>query len=223
MQIVQLNKKVSVRFRRWTRKAYAVFASLNKLITIGRLKIEIAGKSLFRSFANSSQELPEERDESRESPSPADTSTATDPFVTEIVAAPLSACVETEDSLRDNILKICSFLYSFKGCFKKQILGTACRSVSEGFKCKMLKTKLKQCGSWAFPIHFFFVVGVKRTATDGINDYIPVYDQMDLSNEICVLPESKTAYSENKLSEIQTLIYKIKKDSFNRLYTLVYD
>jgi len=47
-----VNKNTSVRFRRWTRKAYAVFASLGKIVSIGNLKIEMAGHTLFRKVVN---------------------------------------------------------------------------------------------------------------------------------------------------------------------------
>jgi len=47
-----VNSKFSVRFRRWTRSAHAVFASLGKAISIGKLKIEMAGQTLFRGFEN---------------------------------------------------------------------------------------------------------------------------------------------------------------------------
>lgn len=41
-------KANAVRFRRWSRKAYAVFASLGKSISIGNLSVQMAGDSLFR-------------------------------------------------------------------------------------------------------------------------------------------------------------------------------
>lgn len=43
-----LHKANAVRFRRWSRKAYAVFASLGKSISIGNLSVHMAGDSLFR-------------------------------------------------------------------------------------------------------------------------------------------------------------------------------
>ena len=46
----QLNIKSSFRFRRWSRKAYAVFASLGKAISIGNLSVDMAGATLFRSI-----------------------------------------------------------------------------------------------------------------------------------------------------------------------------
>jgi hypothetical protein len=45
----QLHSKFSFRFRRWSRKAYAVFASLGKSISIGSLSVDMAGATLFRS------------------------------------------------------------------------------------------------------------------------------------------------------------------------------
>jgi len=45
----QLNTKFSLRFRRWSRKAYAVFVSLGKSISIGSLSVDMAGATLFRS------------------------------------------------------------------------------------------------------------------------------------------------------------------------------
>ncbi len=47
-------KKSSIRFRRWSRKEYAVFASLGKCVTIGCLSKSVADKSL-------AKQLPEER------------------------------------------------------------------------------------------------------------------------------------------------------------------
>lgn len=43
-----LNRVNTIRFRRWSRKAYAVFASLGKSISIGNLSVQMAGDSLFR-------------------------------------------------------------------------------------------------------------------------------------------------------------------------------
>lgn len=40
----------SVRFRRWTRKAYAAFASLGKVISIGHLKLDMSKSTLLRRF-----------------------------------------------------------------------------------------------------------------------------------------------------------------------------
>jgi hypothetical protein len=43
----QLNQKISsIRFRRWSRAKYAVFCSLRCAVTIGRLAVSIADKSL---------------------------------------------------------------------------------------------------------------------------------------------------------------------------------
>jgi hypothetical protein len=44
----RLHKANAIRFRRWSRKAYAVFASLGKSITIGSLSVHMAGDTLFR-------------------------------------------------------------------------------------------------------------------------------------------------------------------------------
>jgi hypothetical protein len=46
----QLHNKFSFRFRRWSRKAYAVFVSLGKSISIGSLSVDMAGATLFRSI-----------------------------------------------------------------------------------------------------------------------------------------------------------------------------
>lgn len=41
-----LQKTSSIRFRRWSRAKYAVFCSLSSTVTIGRLAVSIADKSL---------------------------------------------------------------------------------------------------------------------------------------------------------------------------------
>lgn len=48
-------KKTTIRFRKWSRKAYAVFASLGKAITIGKLKAGVAVKSLNNGIESLSQ------------------------------------------------------------------------------------------------------------------------------------------------------------------------
>lgn len=51
MNKVSPHTRKSIRFRRWSRKAYAVFASLGKSISIGNLSVHMAGESLFRNVA----------------------------------------------------------------------------------------------------------------------------------------------------------------------------
>lgn len=59
----------TIRFRRWSRAGYAVFCSLSNTVTIGRLAVSIADKSLQKAveactnlpFAISSEESPEEK------------------------------------------------------------------------------------------------------------------------------------------------------------------
>lgn len=48
MKKYRLHKANTIRFRRWSRKAYAVFVSLGKSITIGNLSVHMAGDTLFR-------------------------------------------------------------------------------------------------------------------------------------------------------------------------------
>lgn len=48
MKESRLHKANGIRFRRWSRKAYAVFVSLGKSITIGSLSVHMAGDTLFR-------------------------------------------------------------------------------------------------------------------------------------------------------------------------------
>ena len=48
MKKYRLHKANVIRFRRWSRKAYAVFSSLGKSITIGSLSVHMAGDTLFR-------------------------------------------------------------------------------------------------------------------------------------------------------------------------------
>lgn len=44
-----LNSTSTIRFRRWSRKGYAIFVGLNKVINIGRVSSAIAEKSLLKS------------------------------------------------------------------------------------------------------------------------------------------------------------------------------
>ncbi len=46
MKQIVLSLKSKMRFRRWTRKAYAIFASLQSCISIGAIAIPIIKKSL---------------------------------------------------------------------------------------------------------------------------------------------------------------------------------
>ena len=48
MKITHPHTGINIRFRRWSRKAYAVFASLGKSISIGNLSVDMAGETLFR-------------------------------------------------------------------------------------------------------------------------------------------------------------------------------
>lgn len=67
-------KASSIRFRRWTRAKYAIFCSLSATVTIGKLAVSIADKSLqkavkvsLNSFLNtSSDESPDEKEEKAE-------------------------------------------------------------------------------------------------------------------------------------------------------------
>lgn len=43
-----LKNPCSVRFRRWTRKSYAVFSGLNKVISIGHISAGISDKALIK-------------------------------------------------------------------------------------------------------------------------------------------------------------------------------
>jgi hypothetical protein len=62
-------KTITIRFRRWSRAGYAVFCSLSSTVTIGRLAVSIADKSLQKAvkvntdfpFGISSEESPEEK------------------------------------------------------------------------------------------------------------------------------------------------------------------
>lgn len=65
-----LNKTSSIRFRRWTRKNYAIFASLHKVISIGSIVISICNQSVKKikqqisldSFFGESTDLTQEND-----------------------------------------------------------------------------------------------------------------------------------------------------------------
>lgn len=54
MNKISKNKK-TIRFRRWSRKAYAAFASLGKLVTIGCLPKDIADSSLSKQKTGTSK------------------------------------------------------------------------------------------------------------------------------------------------------------------------
>ncbi len=45
MKKQQTNSVKDIRFRRWTRKSYAVFAGLNKVISIGKVKAGICDRT----------------------------------------------------------------------------------------------------------------------------------------------------------------------------------
>lgn len=51
------NKSKSIRFRRWSRKGYAVFCSLSKNVTIGRVCVSICDLSLKKSSQTSSNKV----------------------------------------------------------------------------------------------------------------------------------------------------------------------
>lgn len=53
MNQIVAHKSHSLRFRRWSRKAYAVFASLRRAVTIGSLKIHMAAGAFFRNIIES--------------------------------------------------------------------------------------------------------------------------------------------------------------------------
>ncbi|MDO9633572.1 MAG: hypothetical protein Q7J05_00830 [Paludibacter sp.] len=63
MQKSKVNISFSYRFRRWSRKAYAVFASLNKAISIGSLSVDMASATLFRSMQQINRFLFQETEE----------------------------------------------------------------------------------------------------------------------------------------------------------------
>lgn len=46
------NSTKNLRFRRWSRKSYAVFASLNKVVSIGSLVVSVADKSLLKTASH---------------------------------------------------------------------------------------------------------------------------------------------------------------------------
>jgi len=56
MKSTKINQQKSIRFRRWSRKGYAVFCSLTCVVTIGCVSISISDKSLQKtssSYSNS--------------------------------------------------------------------------------------------------------------------------------------------------------------------------
>jgi len=67
-------KATSIRFRRWSRAKYAIFCSLSTAVTIGKLTVSIADKSLQKAinvclnafFASNFDESPEDKDEKLE-------------------------------------------------------------------------------------------------------------------------------------------------------------
>jgi len=91
------NKIKSVRFRRWTRKTYAVFASLGKIISIGNLKIEMAGQTLFCGFERFNRNFTEQPDDEADSEYNPE-SFSTDILLTaEIISIPVSQYTEAAD------------------------------------------------------------------------------------------------------------------------------
>lgn len=52
MNKISTYKQNLIRFKRWNRKNYAVFAGLNKVISIGKITVEICEKSLQKTFSN---------------------------------------------------------------------------------------------------------------------------------------------------------------------------
>lgn len=88
----------TVRFRRWTRKAYAVFASLGKTISIGNLRIGMAGQTLFRGFERLDRIFTEQSDDDV-SDLEYDPDKLTTDFLlaTEIISVPASQYAEAAD------------------------------------------------------------------------------------------------------------------------------
>lgn len=84
----------TARFRRWTRKAYAVFASLGRTITIGSLRIGMAGQTLFRGFERLDRIFTEQPDEAFDSEQDPEILTTDFLFATEIISVPASQFAE---------------------------------------------------------------------------------------------------------------------------------
>ncbi len=57
MNKISIHNQNYIRFKRWSRKNYAVFAGLNKVISIGKIAVEICEKSLQKTFSNISEFL----------------------------------------------------------------------------------------------------------------------------------------------------------------------
>jgi hypothetical protein len=53
MKVIKLHKAISIRFHRWSRAKYAVFCSLGRAVSIGRLDVSVADKSLTKSIGTS--------------------------------------------------------------------------------------------------------------------------------------------------------------------------
>ncbi|MEA4976412.1 MAG: hypothetical protein VB046_11820 [Paludibacter sp.] len=83
-----------VRFRRWTRKAYAVFASLGKTISIGNLRVAMAGQTLFRGFERLDRIFTEQPDEAFDSEQDPELLSTDFLFTTEIISVPASQYAE---------------------------------------------------------------------------------------------------------------------------------
>lgn len=56
-------KSYSLRFRRWSRKAWAVFASLGQVVTIGSLRVPVSEQSLTKANSMTGMRLTERDDE----------------------------------------------------------------------------------------------------------------------------------------------------------------
>lgn len=52
MKKLKADKKVSIRFRRWSRKGYAVFSGLHKVISIGQVSAGISNKAFIKNDAS---------------------------------------------------------------------------------------------------------------------------------------------------------------------------
>ncbi len=87
----------TVRFRRWTRKTYAVFASLGKTISIGNLRVAMAGQTLFRGFERLDRIFTEQPDEAFDSEQAPEILTTELLFATEIISVPASQYDEAAD------------------------------------------------------------------------------------------------------------------------------
>ena len=99
----KVNRNLQVRFRRWTRKTYAVFASLGKAISIGNLRIDMAGQTLFRGFEHITRIFTDDSEEESQSETLFQTIPVDTLMAAEMLLIPVSKEIEAGVFVYNNI------------------------------------------------------------------------------------------------------------------------